>query len=209
VTDKPSVVEAWSAVMDEVQSVSKTGRNESQGFSFRGIDAVMNAVGPALRKHGVVVVPTLQKSSYRDVEVGRNRTLMREVTVEVTYTVRGPAGDSFTGSVPGESMDSGDKGAAKAMSVAYRTFLLQALTIPTDEPDPDSTSVERAPKEPAVELAPEPDRVEIESRLLALPDEKREKFQAWLTKGGVTAATLPASWLAKTYELLEKAEATA
>jgi hypothetical protein len=43
-------------------------------------------------------------------------------------------------------MDSGDKATAKAMSVAMRTALLQALCLPTDEPDPDATSYERAPR---------------------------------------------------------------
>ena len=140
-----NVVQAFAAVMDDVRKVTKDGRNTAQNFNFRGIDGVMNAVGPALRKHGVVIVPKVLHTNYRDIEVGKNRTLMREVTVEVGYTIHGPNGDTIEGSAPGESMDSGDKGTAKAMSVAYRTFLLQALTIPTDEPDPDEHSYERAP----------------------------------------------------------------
>lgn len=148
---KPTVAEAWKKVMEAVQAVKKTGYNKQQDYSFRGIDAVVNAAGPAVREHGVMVLPSLLDTQYRDVEVGQRRTLMREVTVKVRYTIFGPAGDVLTvpgdpefGVVPGESLDSGDKGTAKAMSVAYRTFLLQALMIPTDEPDPDSTSVERS-----------------------------------------------------------------
>lgn len=148
----PTVVQALAAVMAEVQAVGKDGTNTQQGYSFRGIDGVMNAVGPALRKHGVVIVPTLEDATYRDVEVGRNRTLMREVTVRVRYTVHGPAGDTLEGVVIGESMDSGDKGTAKAFSVAYRTFLLQALTIPTHQPDPDEQTYERATAAPRWEV---------------------------------------------------------
>lgn len=142
--EKPTVHEAFAQVMEEVTVVRKDGRNEAQKFNFRGIDGTVNAVGPALRKHGVIITPNLRSVAYRDIEVGQKRSAMREVTVEVEYVVRGPAGDTFSGIVPGESMDSGDKGTAKAMSVAYRTFLLQALTIPTDEPDPDSVSYERS-----------------------------------------------------------------
>lgn len=141
----PTVIQAFAAVQEEIVGVGKDGRNTQQNYNFRGIDGVMNAVGPALRKHGVVITPSLQKVSYRDIEVGQKRTTMREVTVEVEYVVRGPAGDTFSGVVPGESMDSGDKGTAKAMSVAYRIFLLQGLTIPTHEPDPDESSYERSP----------------------------------------------------------------
>lgn len=140
------VVAAWAAVMADVQAVSKSDRNQQQGFSFRGIDAVMNAVGPALRKHGVVIVPTVEEANYREVEVGKNRTLQRECTVKVTYTVYGPNGGSFKGCVFGEALDSGDKATAKAHSVAYRTFLLQALTIPTHDADPDAATVERSPR---------------------------------------------------------------
>jgi hypothetical protein len=36
-----------------------------------------------------------------------------------------------------------DKATAKAMSVAYRTFLLQVLALPTDDPDPDADYIDR------------------------------------------------------------------
>lgn len=149
--DRPPVHTAWARVMADVQAVGKTGRNESQNYSFRGVDAVMNAAGPAMRTHGVIVMPSLKAAHYRDVEVGKNRTLMREVTVEVIYSIIGPAGDVFVhpsdpdfGKVAAEAMDSGDKGTSKAMSVALRTFLIQALTLPTNEPDPDTQSYERS-----------------------------------------------------------------
>jgi hypothetical protein len=50
-------------------------------------------------------------------------------------------------------MDSGDKATAKAMSVAFRTALLQSLSLPTDEVDPDAHSYERSSAEDV--LAPE------------------------------------------------------
>lgn len=137
-----TVHQALSKVMGDVQAVKKDSKNQAQKFNFRGIDAVMNAVGPALRKHGVTILP-------EDVEVHRSNGATAsgkqtaEVVVKVTYRVYGPAGDSIHGKVAAEAMDFGDKAIAKAMSVAYRTFLLQALTIPTDEPDPDGESFDR------------------------------------------------------------------
>lgn len=140
--DTPTVHQALNKVMGDVQAVKKDSKNQAQKFNFRGIDAVMNAVGPALRKHGVNILP-------EDVDVHRsngttsNGKQTSEVVIKVTYRVYGPAGDSIHGKVAAEAMDFGDKAIAKAMSVAYRTFLLQALTIPTDEPDPDGDSFER------------------------------------------------------------------
>lgn len=140
--EQVTVHQALSKVMGDVQAVKKDSKNQAQRFNFRGIDAVMNAVGPALRKHGVVILP-------EDVDVHRsngttaNGKQTAEVVVKVTYRVYGPAGDSIHGKVAAEAIDFGDKAIAKAMSVAYRTFLLQSLTIPTDDPDPDSESYER------------------------------------------------------------------
>lgn len=142
-SDKPTVVEALSAAMAEVQAIGKGDRNTEQGYSFRGVDAVVNAVGPVFRKHGIVPVPTKVQSSYRDVLTSREKR-SRECTVTVTYRFYGPAGDFIDAEVPGESMDFGDKGAPKAMSVAYRILLLQTLCIPTHEPEPDSQTYERA-----------------------------------------------------------------
>ena len=141
-SDTPTVHQALNKVMGDVQAVKKDSKNQAQRFNFRGIDAVMNAVGPALRKYGVTILP-------EDVDVHRsngttaNGKQTAEVVVKVTYRVYGPGGDSIHGKVAAEAMDFGDKAIAKAMSVAYRTFLLQALTIPTDDPDPDGESFER------------------------------------------------------------------
>ena len=127
--------------MEAVQAVRKDSKNQSQRFSFRGIDAVMNAVGPALRKHGVVILPE-EVDVHRSKGITASGKQLTEVVINVAYRAYGPAGDSIHGKVAAEAMDFGDKAVAKAMSVAYRTFLLQALTIPTDEPDPDSESYE-------------------------------------------------------------------
>jgi hypothetical protein len=141
-SDTPNIYALLSSVMSEVQTVGKTGRNTDQNYSFRGVDAVVNAVGPVLRKHKVLLLPELLDAAYRDVQTSRGKPA-REVTVRVKYSFVGPAGDKIEIVVPGESMDNGDKGTAKAMSVAYRIAMLQALCIPTDEPDPDEGSFER------------------------------------------------------------------
>ena len=145
-SDKPSVLEALSNVMEDVQAVGKGDTNTQQGYKFRGVDAVVNAVGPALRKHGVIVVPTRVMTHFEHYVTSKG-TPMRDVILTVNFRFYGPAGDSIDAQVCGESADSGDKAVPKAHSVAYRTLLLQALCIPTDEPDPDSHTYERASSE--------------------------------------------------------------
>ena len=139
---------AWNAVMEDVRGLRKGELNRQQGFAFRGIDQVMNAVGPALRTHGVAVVPStvsvVSDERYQTAKGGQ----MQGVTVAVQYGIYGPEGDHFTGAALGAAADSGDKAIPKAMSVALRTFLLQSLCLPTDEPDPDAEVHERAAADP-------------------------------------------------------------
>jgi hypothetical protein len=131
------------SVMNEVQGLAKKDKNQAQGFSFRGIDSVMNAVGPALRKAGGFLVPAVQSVRHESLTTAKG-SLMNAAYVEVKFSVYGSDGEPISGIVAAEAFDSGDKATAKAMSVAMRTFLLQLLCLPTDEPDPDSFSYEAA-----------------------------------------------------------------
>lgn len=146
-----SVLSALVRVMRDVQEVGKDRRNEESPdqFMFRGLDAVVNAVGPILRKHGVLCVPTLRKVTIRTARVGQQEAVAAFVTVR--YTFWGPDGSSLPVQVPGEAMDFGDKAVNKAMSVAWRTALLHALQIPTGERDPDSYSYQRSGGQPAAQ----------------------------------------------------------
>ena len=144
-----NIYQALSAVMADVGAVRKDSKNQSQGFNFRGIDSVVNAVSPALRKHGVVVFPRVHTTEYSTVSIGSKGTQMGHCRVMVTYTFMDADGTNIESTVAAESMDSGDKATAKAMSVAFRTCLLQTLCLPTDDTDPDAESYERAPKQAA------------------------------------------------------------
>lgn len=141
--EHPTVIQALAAVAEDVRSVRKLDTNEHQRFQFRGIDAVLNAVGPAFRAHGVVCIPNVEDLDLDVVTTTGGKASTRAL-VRVRYQFYGPAGDHLDAVVYGESWDTGDKATAKAFSVAYRTALLQTLTIPTDEPDPDAMSYERA-----------------------------------------------------------------
>src|SRR3990172_4868014 len=122
-SDQPTIYDALAAVMADVQAVRKGGTNTQQHYRFRGIDAVVNAVAPALRRHRVIVVPDVRTFDYGTVEVGAKRTPMGHARVVVAYMFYGPAGDHIVSSAAGEAFDSGDKATPKAMSVAFRTAL--------------------------------------------------------------------------------------
>jgi hypothetical protein len=141
-SNNPTVFEAVAAVMDEVKAVGKDGQNTFDKYNFRGIDGVMNAVGPALRAHKVIAVPMVDHAEYGTSTTGKGAVM---TTVRIKMTVRwyGPAGDHFDTVVWGEAFDRGDKATAKAHSVAFRTAMLETLCLPTQEPDPDEHSYEQ------------------------------------------------------------------
>jgi hypothetical protein len=173
----PNIVQALAAVADDVRQVRKDTKNTAQNFSFRGIDSVLNAVGPAFRKHGVICVPITEQVTYEPMPLASGKIASRCV-VHVRYRFHGPASDSIDAVVVGESFDMGDKATAKAYSVAYRTCLLQTLTIPTDDPDPDSEVYEAAPK-PRKAPAPKPKPSAKPGAPLA-PREAVDRLQAML-----------------------------
>ena len=150
-TAEKSVVAALSAVMADVQAIRKGQKNTAPNanYMFRGIDAVMNAVGPALRTHGVVIVPECVESHYRDVQTSTGKP-SREATVTVTYRAYGPAGDSIVMQSAGEAMDSGDKATNKAMSIAYKYAAFLAFCIPVEgmAADADETVHSVKPSKP-------------------------------------------------------------
>jgi hypothetical protein len=147
--ESPQIFKLLSEVMKDVGAVRKAERNTHQNFNFRGIDAVVNAASPALRAHGVIVFPQLISSEYELVQIGQNRTQMGYARIIVKYVFAAPDGSTVETTVPAESMDSGDKATAKAMSVAFRTALLQTLCLPTDDGDPDLDTFERSPAQSA------------------------------------------------------------
>ena len=52
-----NINEALSAIMADVGSIGKDTKNAQQGFMYRGIDTIMDALHPHFVKHGVVVLP--------------------------------------------------------------------------------------------------------------------------------------------------------
>jgi hypothetical protein len=131
----PSIIEALADVMADVRAIAKKDFNDFHKFNFRGIDTVLEHVGPALRDHRIVPIPEV-RNIHSDDLTAKDGKRKRGVTLTVAYTFYGPRGDSITTVVPGEANDTEDKATSKAMSVAYRTALLQVLAIPTGERDP-------------------------------------------------------------------------
>lgn len=142
------IYDAISSVMAEIGAISKEKKNQQQGFMYRGIDDVYNALQPALVKHKVFVTPFVE-NEIREERTNKNGTLMFYTRLEVLYKFYTVDGSCVETKVIGEAMDSGDKATNKALSIAYKYACFQVFCIPTEElVDPDGESHEFRLKEP-------------------------------------------------------------
>lgn len=155
----PHVYTAIAKVMELISKdgISKGRKNEQQGYKFRGIDDVYNALAPILTEAGLCILP---KVTSRDVieRQTRNGGALFYVTVHVDFHLVSAKDASWHQiSVVGEAMDSGDKATNKAMSAAYKYACMQAFCIPTEgDNDADSKTYEVAASTPVVRQAPPP-----------------------------------------------------
>jgi hypothetical protein len=123
--------------MQEVEAVGKNDKNAQQGFMYRGIDSVMNAMQPLLAKHKIFVVPEVLEQQREERQTSRGGNLIYSIC-KIRFTFYAEDGSSVSAVTIGEGMDSGDKATNKAMSIAFKYALFQTFCIPTEEmPDPD------------------------------------------------------------------------
>jgi len=140
-----AVYAAIAAVMSDMASegISKGRRNQQQGYNFRGIDDVYNALAPILAKHKLLILPRVMARSQVERTTAKGGVLFY-TTVEVEFDlVSGVDGSSHTIKTVGEAMDSADKSSNKAMSAAFKYAAMQAFCIPTEgDNDADATTHE-------------------------------------------------------------------
>ena len=136
--EKKNIYETISAVMSEVGAIGKNSKNEQQKFMFRGIDAVMNALAPALQKNKLFIVPEVLDQTREERMSSKGNAIIYSIC-RVKYTFYAEDGSSISATVIGEGMDSGDKATNKAMSIAFKYACFQVFCIPTEEMvDPDA-----------------------------------------------------------------------
>jgi hypothetical protein len=137
--------------------ISKSRKNQQQGYSFRGIDDVYNALSALLAEHRLCIIPRYLSRTLTEREAKSGGVLFN-VVVEAEFDLVGPDGSKHTARNYGEAMDSADKATNKAMSAAYKNMALQVFAIPTEgdnDADAATPEVRAVPKQVA-----NPDRSE-------------------------------------------------
>lgn len=139
------------------EGISKSRKNQQQGYNFRGIDEVYNVLSPLLAEHGLCILPRMINRVCTERQSAKGGALFN-VTVEAEFDfVSTEDGSMHTVRTFGEAMDSADKATNKAMSAAYKYAALQAFAIPTEgDNDADSTTHDVAPRQSKAANQPAP-----------------------------------------------------
>jgi len=187
------VYQAISAVAKDLcaTGISKDQFNQAQKFKFRGIDDTLAALSPLLVKHGLVILPRVTGLN----QVGRDGTNAKgepkftmHTTVNVEYTfVSVKDGSEHTCVVAGEAADSGDKGVAKALSMAFKYLIFQAFAVPTEGQghDPDAETVEFQTKTATAKVTETRKSETHESKTSTVTEAQRLELVDLLTKAKV------------------------
>lgn len=130
----PAVYAAICGVMADIgrEGIAKARNNAAQGFKFRGVDDVYNALNAILARHHLIMLPRVLARTVEE-RTTKSGGVMFYVSVDMEYDLISAAdGSKHTIRVSGEAMDSGDKATNKAMSAAYKYAAFQAFCIPTE-----------------------------------------------------------------------------
>ena len=130
----PDVYRAISQVIKDISrdGISKGRRNEQQGYAFRGIDDIYNALSGLIAAADLCILPRMSERRQEERQTAKGGVLFY-VTVRAEFDfVSVRDGSTHTVSMYGEAMDSADKATNKAMSAAYKYACMQVFCIPTE-----------------------------------------------------------------------------
>ena len=183
------------------RGITKTGYNDFGEFKFRGIDEVLNVLGPILAEHSLMVIPNVYSSEVVRVQTSTGKPA-NHWTVKVRYTFCATSGDdpsvAYVTEFHGEAYDNSDKGLGKAITSAYKSMLFETFCVPIEGmDDADSSSIEESGF-----LSSE--QITLLTNKMALTKTKPAAFMKWL--GYETLGVTPEKEFGKALNALEQKE---
>lgn len=151
--------DVYRAICDVAKAISRDGiakskNNQQQGYKFRGIDDIYNALSAVIAGAELCILPRMAERLQEE-RATKTGGLLFYVTVRAEFDfVSARDGSKHTVTMYGEAMDSADKATNKAMSAAYKYACLQVFCIPTEGmEDADAHTPDPQAKEHAKSVA--------------------------------------------------------
>ena len=129
----PKIYAAIAGVISDCGFVSKDKVNKQQGFKYRSVDDVFNALHPALAKNKVFIVPTILERKEEVIGQTAKGAKIIKVVCKIKFTFYGEDGSSFCSIIYGEGMDMGDmlvKSVLEQKCVKYKRNIENLLQRP-------------------------------------------------------------------------------
>jgi hypothetical protein len=169
---KGDIHKAIAAIMKDVGGVGKNGKNEQQGYRFRGIADIYLACQPVMAKHGVHMSPHAVLDEKIWERTTKSGSLQMHIRARIEFRFYHQDGSYVSCVTTGEAMDTSDKASNKVMSAAVKYALIVTFAIPEQDPEADAdnssheaaapaskaivpgTAPNTAPRKPAAKAAP-------------------------------------------------------
>lgn len=130
------IIRALNAVMTEVDYVQKKGENDFHGYKYATEADVLDRLRPAMVKHGLVLIPSVQQVSAVDQH--------GNTTISIHYTLAHVSGAVWPQPVIAAGCGNdrnkngvGDKGLYKAITGANKYMLFKLFQIETGNDEPE------------------------------------------------------------------------
>lgn len=216
ITETPSaeavILRAMNAVMQEAGYVQKTGNNDFHGYRYATEADVLDRLRPAMVKHGLILIPSVQQVSSID-QYGNT-------TVSVHYTLAHVSGAVWPqpiiaagcGNDRSKNGGFGDKGLYKALTGANKYMLFKLFQIETgNDPEESQGDHEReAADKNARQFYLEGGRIAISKASTSAElrewwkSEEENRRVATIVKGTEEFANLHSAFVARGNELVAK-----
>lgn len=148
------ILQALHKAASDVSYVQKKGYNDFQKYSYATEADVLEVVRPALLKHGLMMIPTIESVMHD--EHGNTH-------ITVRYDVYHESGETLSFVMAGSGNDRnskgvGDKGIYKALTGCNKYAYLKALGLATgDDPEVEAKPEPKAEPKPESKTEPKPE----------------------------------------------------
>jgi hypothetical protein len=131
------------------EGLAKSRNNQAQGFRFRGIDDVYNALARVVADAKLLILPRVRERWVVE-RPSKSGGVQTFTTLLIDFDlVSAVDGSMHTITTIGEAQDSADKSSNKSMSAAMKYACLMSFQIPTEgDNDADASHGEKMPAGP-------------------------------------------------------------
>jgi len=126
------------------EGIGKNQKNAQQGYKFRGIDDLYNAISPIMARHGLIASPTITSREAIERTTAKGTLNLHVILgIRIRFIAADNPESVHEIDVIGEGMDTGDKATNKALSSGFKYGIITEFTIPTvGDQDADATTPE-------------------------------------------------------------------